>query len=402
MEIIADLHIHSRHSRATSKNLSIENLEKYAKIKGIHLLGTGDFQHPVYRKEIDEFLTEDSEGILRTKSNFPFVWQTEISLMYSQNQKGRAVHLVVLSPNKETSDKITDYLKSKGRVDYDGRPIFGISAVEFTKNLKAISEEIEIIPAHCMTPFFGIFGSKSGFSSLKECFQDQADKIYAVESGMSADPKMLWKLNEQINIVSFSDAHSFWPWRLGREATVFDIPELTYSNIIKAIREGIGLKGTIETPPSYGKYHYDGHRKCNFSSSPEQTKKLNGICPVCKKPLTIGVDYRVEQLAKTLNKPESAKEFYELVPLHEIISLYLSVSLSSKKVSALYDEIIKKFPNEFQILLHSEKEELLQKEIPEQLAELILLNRKNKLELIPGYDGEYGQILLPKKQATLF
>lgn len=402
MEIIADLHIHSKHSRATSKNLSIENLEKYAKIKGVQLLGTGDFQHPIYRKEIDEFLTEDNKGILRTKSGFPFIWQTEISLMYSQNQKGRAVHLVVLSPNKETSDKITEYLKSKGRVDYDGRPIFGISAADFTKNLKAINEEIEIIPAHCMTPFFGIFGSKSGFDSLKDCFQDQARHIYAIESGMSADPAMLWKLNESVNIVSFSDLHSFWPWRLGREATIFDIPELTYKNIIKAIREGIGLKGTIETPPSYGKYHFDGHRKCNFSCSPAETKKLNGICPVCKKPLTIGVDYRVEQLAKTSEKPESAREFYEIVPFHELITLYFSTSLSSKKVGALYDEIIKKFQNEFQILLHSEKEELLQKEIPSLLIDLILLNRKNKLELIPGYDGEYGQILLPKKQATLF
>ena len=400
MEIIADLHIHSKHSRATSKNLSIENLEKYAKIKGVQLLGTGDFQHPIYRQEIDEFLTEDQNGILKTKSGFPFIWQTEISLMYSQNQKGRAVHLIVLSPNKETSNKITDYLKSKGRVDYDGRPIFGIPANEFVKDLKKISGDIEIIPAHCMTPFFGIFGSKSGFNSLEECFQEQTHHIYAIESGMSADPKMLWKLNESVNIVSFSDLHSFWPWRIGREATILDIEKLTYKNIIKAIRTQQNV--TIETPPAYGKYHYDGHRKCNFSCSPAETKKLNSICPVCHSPLTIGVDYRVEQLAKTSNKPKSEKEFYEIVPLHELISLNFSTSMESKKSWQIYNTIIEKFQNEFQILLHSAKEELLQKEIPESLIELIMLNRKNKLELIPGYDGEYGQILLPKKQATLF
>ena len=196
---------------------------------------------------------------MRTANGFPFLWQTEISLMYSQDGKRRAVHFVVLAPNTKIATQITEFLKSKGRIDYDGRPIFGMTAMEFVESLKKIDNKIEIIPAHCMTPWFGIFGSKSGFDSLKETFGEQVKHIYAVESGMSADPSMLWRFEEiasgKFNIVSFSDAHSAWPWRIGREATIFEISELPYDNIIKAIRTREGLKATIETPPEYGKYH---------------------------------------------------------------------------------------------------------------------------------------------------
>ncbi len=407
MEVIADLHIHSKHSRATSKNLSIDNLEKYARIKGINLLGTGDFQHELHRKEIDEKLTEDDKGILRTETGFPFLWQTEISFMYSQNGKGRAVHLVIFAPNSKVADKITEYFKSKGRIDYDGRPIFGISCRDVVKDLKEISDKIEIIPAHCMTPWFGLFGSKKGFDSLKDCFEDQVDKIYAVESGISADPEMLWRFEElkegKINVVSFSDAHSFWPWRIGRECTIFDIPELSYDNVIKAIRTGKGLKSTIETPPSYGKYHYDGHRNCNFSSSPEETKKLNGICPVCKKPLIIGVDYRVEEISKEKKgfRPKNHKPFYSILPLHELIAFNENTSLSTKKVWNVYNPIISNFKNEFEVLLKASKKELLEKNVDEKLTELILLNREGKLKIFPGFDGEYGKIILKEKQETL-
>src|SRR3989338_3807809 len=253
----ADLQIHSKYARATSKDISIENLEKYARIKGLDLLGVGDFQHPLRRKEIDEKLREDENGILWTGSGFPFIWQTEVSLMFSAGGKRRAVHLLIFSPNGNVADKITSYLGSKGRLDYDGRPIFGISCRNFVKGLKEIDDKIEIIPAHCMTPWFGLFGSKSGFDSLKECFGSEVGKIYAIESGISADPEMLWRFDEvaegKVNVVSFSDAHSFWPWRLGRECTIFEIPELSYDNVIKSIRTGEGLSSTIETPPSYGK-----------------------------------------------------------------------------------------------------------------------------------------------------
>src|SRR3989344_1380179 len=196
VEVIADLQIHSKHARATSKNLSIENLEKYARIKGINLLGVGDFQHPEHRKEIDKKLKEDNKGILRTKTGFPFLWQTEVSLMYSQNGKRRAVHLLVFAPNSKIADKITTYLGSKGRLDYDGRPIFGITCRDLVKDLKDIDDKIEIIPAHCMTPWFGLFGSKSGFNSVEECFLDQSKHIYAIETGLSSDPAMNWRLSK--------------------------------------------------------------------------------------------------------------------------------------------------------------------------------------------------------------
>ena len=223
MKVIADLHIHSKHSRATSKNLSIENLEKYGRMKGVTLLGTGDFQHALHREEINEKLTEDENGILWTEGGFPFIFQTEISFMYTQGGKGRAIHLVIFAPSGKVADKITKYFASKGRIDYDGRPIFGLAVKDVTRDLKAIDDNIEIIPAHCMTPWFGLFGSKKGFDSLEECFEEQVKHIYAIESGMSADPDMLWRFKEKVNIVSFSDLHSFWPWRIGREATVLNI-----------------------------------------------------------------------------------------------------------------------------------------------------------------------------------
>ncbi len=406
MEIIADLQIHSKYARATSKNISIENLEKYARIKGLSLLGVGDFQHPLRRKEIDEKLTEDDKGIMRTASGFPFLWQTEVSLMYSQEGR-RAIHLLIFAPDKEVANQLTEFLGSKGRLDYDGRPIFGMTSPELVEALKKISDKVEIIPAHCMTPWFGLFGSRSGFNSLKECFQEQTRKVYAIESGMSADPSMLWRfkeVSEGINVVSFSDAHSFWPWRLGREATIFEMPELSYDNIIKAIRTGTGLKATIETPPEYGKYHWDGHRLCNFSCGPEETKKLKGICPVCKKPMTIGVDNRVEEIAAFPkgHRGKNAKPFHKLLPLHEVIALAINSRLESPKTWEIYNELIKNFGNELNILLKISKESLLGKSFDAKLVELILNNRAEKIKVLPGYDGEYGKALLGEKQSVLF
>lgn len=404
MRIIADLQIHSKHARATSKDLSIANLEKYARIKGVDLLGVGDFQHPLHNQEIKRELKEDDKGILWTDRGFPFLWQTEVSLMFSQGGKRRAVHLLVFAPNGKIADKIIEYLGSKGRLDYDGRPIFGISCRDFVKDIKEIDDKIEIIPAHCMTPWFGLFGSDSGFDSLQECFLDYVGKIYAIESGMSADPTMIWRLKEKVNVVSFSDAHSYWPWRLGRETTIFEFDELSYENIMKAIRTGEGLDGTIETPPEYGKYHWDGHRNCNFSCSPSESKKFNEICPVCKKSLTIGVENRIDTIAKEKEGylPQGAKKFYKLLPLHELIALHLGSSLASKKTWAIYNDMISKFSNEFKILLDVSKEELLKEKLDEKLVELILLNRNGKLEVKPGFDGEYGKVIMPENQKKLF
>ena len=397
MRVIADLQIHSRFARATSKAITLANLEKWARVKGLQLLGTGDFQHPTWNKEIKAELKEDAYGILRSASGFPFLWQTEVSLMFSQVGKRRAVHLLVFAPNGAIADKIISYLGSKGRLDYDGRPIFGMSCRDFVKGIKSIDDRIEIIPAHAFTPYFGLYGSESGFDSLVECFGEQAQHIYAIESGMSADPAMIWRLKENITIVSFSDAHSFWPWRLGREATMFEWPELRYEYFMKAIRTSQGLVATVETPPDYGKYHWDGHRNCGFSCGPSETRKLNGTCPKCGKGLTIGVENRIDVIAKEQEgyRSEGAKPFYKLLPLHELVALHLGTNVESPKTWRVYNPLIEQFGNEFAILLDVSRDEFAKKDVDAKLVELILLNREGRLKVQPGFDGEYGEVLMP-------
>jgi len=772
--IISDLHIHSRFSRACSKNITIDRLEESAKIKGVDLLGTGDFTHPKWIKEVKEKLTEDDTGILRTKNNFPFLLQSEISLMYSQDGKGRKVHHVILAPSLEVVDQITEMFLKRGRVDYDGRPIFGMSSIELLDNLRQISHKIEMIPAHCLlpsekiitkdkienineikkndyvlthtgnfrkvlktlnreykgkiiniipwhfgegltttlehpyyaiksykncswtsaktckpickqivnckkkpfltykknwvqaqdlevgdiilypienkiidkkkvkigkkkitinekfcrfigyflaegycnnrdaicftfnedernyiqevimlskeifniktkkgkshgrsediilyskdlynffkkefyvdgskaihkkipnwilflpqnkqneiilgwwrgdkgstssinlangikrillrlgiipsitvvdrrkhkkrigtrkinvnskeynfnvltfikdktllkykefkkfkrkvdrshawidknyiylpirkikkknyegqvfnleiekdnsycsffscvhncwTPWFGIFGSNSGFDTLKQCFQEKTKHIHAIETGLSSDLDMNWRLSQldKINLVSFSDMHSYHPWRLGREATMFDC-KLTYDNILKAIRTRKGLGPTVEVEPAYGKYHWDGHRNCNVSLSPKKTEQNKGICPKCKKPVTIGVESRVEQLADREEGyvPKNPQKYYKLIPLSELISLVVGKGIATKTVAREFDKLLQKFNNEFNILLNVKKEEL-QKVTTPKLASIILKNREGKLKVKPGYDGVYGEVLM--------
>ncbi len=395
MDIIADLHIHSRYARACSKQITVKNLEKYAREKGITVMGTGDFQHPEWQPELKKELTERSEGIYETATGYPFILQTEISLMYSQGGKGRRVHHVVLAPSMDVVDQVTEALKKKGRIDYDGRPIFGMSSIDFTEMLMGISKDIEIIPAHAWTPWFGVFGSKSGFDSLKECFGDQSKYIHAIETGISSDPAMNWRLSQldNIQLVSFSDMHSFWPWRIGREATVFEAKELTYKNILHSIRTGEGLKETIEFFPEEGKYHLDGHRKCGVCFTPQESKKANNTCPECKRPLTLGVLHRVEQLADRPEgeKPKNAKPFRNLVPISELIAKAIGSPVASKKTWAIYYDLLKKFGSEYGIVLHASDEDI-KKTVPEKVAELILKVKNQQLSFNPGYDGEYGEL----------
>ena len=402
MQIIADLHIHSRFSRATSHELTVPNLEKWARIKGLGLLGTGDFTHPSWLAELKQQLEEDENKILRTASGFPFILQTEISLMYSQEGKGRRVHLILLAPSFEVVEQINKFLGERGRLDYDGRPVFGFSCIELIDAMQSISKNIEIICAHSWTPWFGVFGSMSGFDSLSEAFGEKEKHIHAIETGMSSDPEMNSRISFLNNksIVSFSDSHSFWPWRLGREATIFELEKLTYEGIIKAIRENT-IKATIETDPAYGKYHYDGHRICGFSCPPKETAKLNGICPLCKKPLTIGVENRVEQLADqdSLARP-NRKPFYKILPLHELIALAKASTISSKKTWQFYNTLIKKFGNEFEILLRTEKTEIAR--IDKKIADIVIQNRKGNIKIKPGFDGVYGVPLLGEIQKKLF
>ena len=411
--IFADLHIHSRFSRACSKALNVENLVKWAKIKGIGLLGTGDFTHPVWLKELKEKLKEesgifwfededkvgseskDSEGV-----KFPFILSSEISLIYTQDERGRRVHLVYLAPSFEVVDQINEWLDTRGRRDYDGRPIFKISCRDFVAKMMEIDERIEVIPAHIWTPYFGVFGSKGGFDSLKEAFGDMVNNIHAIETGISSDPEMNLRVKELRgkSIVSFSDSHSFWPWRLGREVTLFNGDnELTYNEIIRQIREN-DIIGTIETDPAYGKYHYDGHAKCDFSCSPDERKELNGLCKVCGKLVTIGVDSRVDDLTNIETVSLKKKPFFRLLPLHELLSLSIGIGMNSKGCWKIYDKLIKEFNNEFNILLNVEQKELERVLGDALLVGLIMKNRKGEIKVKPGYDGEYGVALLDGKK----
>lgn len=401
--VIADLHIHSRFSRATSKNTTIPLLVKYARIKGINILGTGDISHEKWLSEIRQNLKEkDKTGIYiykDEKGEFPFILSGEISLVFTSAGKGRRVHLVYLAPNLEAVDKINKYFDTKGRRDYDGRPIFSISCEDFVKTLKEIDFRIEVIPAHIWTPYFGVFGSKSGFHSLKDAFGSQWENVHAIETGMSSDPEMNWKIKELGDkaIISFSDSHSYWPWRLGREATIFsgEISSFTYDSLVSQIRNRT-FKSTIETDPGYGIYHWDGHKDCNFSCPPKKTKELEGICPVCHKPLTIGVENRVEALADNKGIPLNAKPFHKLLPLHELIAFHLNTKIQSKKVGEIYDKLIEKFGNEFNILLKVDKNVImaeLAKEKLEGLGDIIIDNRIANLKVQPGYDGVYGHLV---------
>ena len=391
---LADFHIHSRFSRACSKDLNLSTLSKWAKIKGLDILGTGDISHPIWIQELKDNLIDKGDGIYEF-NDFKFILSGEISLIYTQ-ERGRKVHLVYLAPNFETNDKINEFLDTLGRRDYDGRPIFKMSCEEFTKNLKNINKNIEIIPAHIWTPHFGVLGSKAGFDSLTEAFGSENKNIFAIETGISSTPDMNLEIEELRNktIVSFSDSHSFWPWRLGREATILkDIK--SYKSIISQIRKN-KIIGTIEVNPAYGKYHFDGHRNCNFSCNPTDAEKTNNLCPVCKKELLLGVEHRIFDLKKNNknnNTNKTDKLTFEILPLHEIISLYLNRGVSTKGVWDIYNKLTYNLGNEFEILLSIEKEKI-EYYSNKTLADLIIKNRNSEIKVKPGYDGIYGEVIL--------
>ncbi len=393
MEVIADLHIHSKYARACSKALDIATIEKFARMKGLGLCGTGDFTHPKWYQQLKETLVREEEGIYYTKTGFPFVAQTEISLVYTQGV-GRRIHNIVLAPSLEIVKQITDELLKRGRVDYDGRPIFKIPCPEFIEMLRSISEDIEVVPAHVWTSWFSLFGSKSGFDSVQDCFQDQTKHVHAIETGISSDPSMNWRLSQldNINIVSFSDAHAHWPWRLGREATIFDFKKLTYKNLLTALRTDTGIKETIEFFPEEGKYHVDGHRKCNVMFTPKESKEHKLTCPKCQKPLTIGVLHRIESLADRPEGfvPKNRPGFKHCIPLAELIAAAIGCPVASKKMWAEYDKLITTFGSEFNVLLNVTPEEIA-KHSTERIASFVIKNRQQQVKFSPGYDGEYGK-----------
>jgi uncharacterized protein (TIGR00375 family) len=397
MKFIADFHIHSKYSRATSRDMDLPNLDRWARLKGIKVLSTGDFTHPEWLKSLKENLEPAESGLFKlkkTNSGTRFILTTEISCIYSQTGQVRKIHTVIFAPSFIAVDKINVQLGKIGNLRSDGRPILGLSAKELAKIALDASSDCLVVPAHIWTPWFSVFGSKSGFNSIEECFGDYSKYIFAVETGLSSDPAMNWRLSllDKISLISNSDAHS--PRKIGREANVFDT-EISYSSIISAIKEKDPKKFlyTIEFFPEEGKYHYDGHRLCGVSLTPEETKKYNEICPVCGRPLTVGVLNRVNVLAdrKEGYIPAGAIPFKSLIPLGEIIADALGVGVASRKVELEYQNLIKKLGNEFSILLDISFDDLKKNTLPE-IAQGIMKVRKGKVNIEPGYDGVYGKI----------
>ena len=416
MQFIADFHIHSKYSRATARDMDLEALDKWGKIKGIKVLGTGDFTHPEWLKNLKEKLSLAEPGLFKLRKDDTgtrFILTSEISCIYSKNNKVRKIHIIVFAPSFEAVDNINARLGLIGNLKSDGRPILGLDAKELAKIVLGASKDCLVAPAHIWTPWFSIFGSKSGFDSVEECFEDYSKYIYAGETGLSSDPAMNWRLSalDKIAMISNSDAHS--PSKIGREANVFDLPFLSYDSIIAAIKtkDPRNFLYTIEFFPEEGKYHYDGHRVCGISLSPEKSKKYNNICPTCGKPLTIGVMNRVAELADRPVgfKPQGAIPFKSLVPLVEIIAESLGVGVVAKQVAAEYKKIIKSFGSEFKILLDATKSELASATLPE-IAEGIIRVREGRVFIEPGYDGVYGKVRIfsqgdqkkISKQKTLF
>jgi len=397
MKFVGDFHIHSKYARATSPDMDLEHLDKWAKIKGIKVISTGDFTHPAWFRELKEKLEPAESGLYKLRgvvSDTRFILTTEISCVYTKNNKGRRVHLLIFAPSLEAVEKINAQLGWRGNLKADGRPIIGIDSKEVVKIALDASLDCMVIPAHAWTPWFAVFGSKSGFNSLQECFDEYTKYIYAVETGLSSDPAMNWRLSQLDNIalISNSDSHSLA--KIGREANVFDT-EVSYGGIAEALKTKDPAKFlfTVEFFPEEGKYHYDGHRLCNVSMKPEESKQHSNLCPKCKRPLTIGVLNRVAELADRLGgvKPENAIPFKNLIPLEEIIADVFGVGVSSKRVREEYEKLIQALGSEFQILLDVDDSALKSATLPE-IAEGIKRVREGRVKIEPGYDGEYGKI----------
>lgn len=406
MRYIADFHIHSKYSRATSQQMDVPNIAKWAKKKGINIIGTGDWTHPGWLAELKENLEPAEEGLYKPKSgsNVRYILTTEIALIYSQGSKLAKIHHLIFVPSFETVDKINAKLGRIGNLWADGRPILGLSSKDLVKLVMGIDPSAFIAPAHAWTPWFSVFGSNSGFNSLDECFGEMVKEVFVIETGLSSDPAMNWRLSalDRITLISNSDSHS-GP-KLGREANVFEIDpdKLSFSEIRRILKEKDkkNFLFTIEFFPQEGKYHYDGHRVHGISFSPQESKKHQGKCPVCGKPLTIGVMNRVDQLAdrKEGYVPENAIPAKHLVPLEEIIIDVRGVAGTNQKIRQEYDNLVSVFGSEITILLDTNLEDL-EKLTSKEVVEGIRRVREGKVDVKPGYDGVYGKIsILGKKK----
>lgn len=399
MKFVADFHIHSKYSRATSPRMQVSTLAEYAKLKGISLLGTGDITHHLWLEELKDSLKDSGNGLFEYKG-VNFILTGEISAIYSKNGRVRKIHNVIFVPSFDVADKINSTLSGYGNLSADGRPIIGIDAKDLVEILFGISKDIFVVPGHIWTPHFSLFGSKSGFDSIEECFEEYAKDIYALETGLSSDPGMNWRWSklDRFSLISNSDSHS--PSKIGREANVFDT-EMSYNSIIDALKAKDNKKFlyTVEFFPEEGKYHYDGHRNCKVRLNPVETRKNKGICSVCGKPLTVGVMNRVEELADRPEGfvPQKKIPYKKMIPLAEIISDVMDVADSSKAVDAEYRAIVPRFGTEFEVLIEL-PEELLLNKLPKKIARAIINVRNGNVNILPGFDGEYGKIEILKEK----
>jgi uncharacterized protein (TIGR00375 family) len=331
-------------------------------------------------------------------SNIRFILSGEVCTVFDFDGQMKRIHHLILIPSFEVAEQVNSCLGRYGQLNLDGRPTLNMSASQLVEELKAISSDNEVIPAHVWTPWFSLFGAFSGFDRIEDCYQDMTKQIHALETGLSSDPPMNWRLSalDRFSLVSNSDSHSAWPWRIGREANVFDLQRVTYSEVLKAIQEKDSqrFRLTIETHPAYGKYHWTGHRACNLSLPPREAAKFNGICPVCRRPLTKGVDQRVAELADrpAHYRPADAADFMHLLPLSEIIARVINASAAGvQSVWKIYHDLISQFGNEYHVLIEAPIEKML-RVTDQEIAEAIEKVRKNRVKITPGYDGVYGQL----------
>lgn len=405
MKVIADLHIHSRYSRATSQRMCIEEIARFAKIKGLNLVGTGDFTHPKWLEEIhDTLVSEQDTSLYKTaskeSSSVRFMLTTEVCTIFNFRKVAKKVHHVIFTPSLETATQTNEILEKYGNLTADGRPILKMTAPQLVEEIMAISPKNLVFPAHVWTPWFSVFGAFSGFDNIEDCYQDMIKHIHALETGLSSDPPMNWRLSklDKFTLVSNSDCHSFWPWRIGREANVFELSKLNYHEIVDAIcnEDPSRFKFTIETDPAYGKYHWTGHRKCKISLSPQEARKFSNICPVCHRKLTKGVEQRVEELADRPAgfKPYGKPGFMRLLPLSEIIATVLgSSSLYAQEVWKKYNLLVDRFKDEYTVLMEVAEDALV--EVTDKaIADAIIKIRTGAVHVVPGYDGMYGKIEL--------
>jgi len=409
MRVIADLHMHSRHSRATSANMNIGEISRFAKIKGLNLIGTGDFTHPRWFQELKEKLAKASEdGLYKpvepAGSSVKFMITGEVSTIFTFEGDVKKIHHVILTPNLETAAQINNRLTRYGNLAADGRPTLDMSAPQLVEEVMEVSSDNVVFPAHAWTPWFSLFGAFSGFQRFEDCYQDMTRHISALETGLSSDPPMNWRLSalDRFALVSNSDSHSSWPWRIGREANVLELERFTYLDVVDTIRKNDPkcFRFTIETEPAYGKYHWTGHRNCGISLSPKEAIKLGNRCPVCHRGLTEGVEQRVEELADRPYgfKPEGVPGFKHLLPLSEIISAVLGVTYPGvEKVWSIYDALVSRFGDEYTVLLDVSFEEMA-KVVDPRIAEAIVRVREEKIKVLPGYDGVYGRIMIFPEQ----